>query len=275
MASFALMTRWLGGLVIAGSLAVSPFAFAAEPDTIVTLKNGDMARGVLIERTTGDHVTLQLPSGESRTYPWADIDAVKPIPPQVATAPPVAAAPPPPAGAVVHLVSDDSAARVAKLAGRGEGSFATGTGYGSITLEVVDMVCRAPCNRIVPAGSYRIIGDGLIDSDEFDVPSAGEVTVHATMRGRGRKSGGRAGLFIGVPFIVLGGGLLAVGVVTADTIPHTSSYLLLGAGGGLLGLGLIGTALGIYFLATAHSDVTVTPGNSPAAVLARGGAFVF
>ena len=118
-------------------------------------------------------MTLQLPSGESRTFPWADIDSVKPITPPVATAPPVAAVPPPPAGAIVHLVSDDPAASVAKLAGRGEGSLATGTGYASITLEMVDMVCRAPCNRIVPAGSYRIIGEGLIDSDEFDVPSAG------------------------------------------------------------------------------------------------------
>ncbi len=46
------MNHWLGGLVIAGSLAISSFALATEPDSIVTLKNGDMARGVLIERTT-------------------------------------------------------------------------------------------------------------------------------------------------------------------------------------------------------------------------------
>ena len=89
-------------IVAFGALALfaSSLAHAAEPDTIVTLKNGDVARGVLVERVTGDHVTIQLSTGESRTYPWNDVESVKPLsaaPPPASTQAP--ASPPAPSGA--------------------------------------------------------------------------------------------------------------------------------------------------------------------------------
>jgi hypothetical protein len=276
------MSRWIAPLLFCGTLAFSSVALAAEPDTIVTLKNGDMARGTLIEKTTGDHVTIQLPSGESRTFPWADVASVAPITasPPVAPPPPVAPAPPvaPPPGAIVHLESDDPKASVARLAGRGQGSFTTGNGYGSMTLEVLDMVCHAPCGRFVPAGSYRISGEGLMDTDEFGVPDSGELTVHAHMASRVRHNGGRFALFVGIPFLIGGATMFVLGAVLGTATANGSIDLrpmMFGVGGALLGLGAIGTALGIYFLATSSSDVRVTPGNSPTAVLARGGTFVF
>ncbi len=267
--------------VVSVAIAASAVVFAADPDTVVTLKNGDVSRGVLVEKVTGDHVTIQLATGETRTYPWAEVESVK-----GAAAPPPAPAPPAPkreTGALVHLESDDDDAAISKLVGRGEGAFSAGTTYGSITLEVVDNVCFAPCGKRIPGGRYRMTGERLIDSEDFDLPDSGEVTVHAHMAGRGRRVGWMMGLFGGIPLLT--GGLLMLILASNMDPPKSASTLgytepdvrptFYGIGGVMVGLGVLGTALGIYFVTTAHSDVSVTQGNSPEALLSRGGTVVF
>lgn len=273
-------------IVAFGALALfaSSLAHAAEPDTIVTLKNGDVARGVLVERVTGDHVTIQLSTGESRTYPWNDVESVKPLsaaPPPASTQAP--ASPPAPSGAVVHIESNDEDASLSRLAGRGEGSWAGGGGYGSMSLELVDVICSPPCGKVVPAGRYRMSGRSLIDSKDFDVPSSGEITIHANMSGRGRRVGGMIGLFTGIPFIIGGATMFvlaaSMGAPTASSVtgytspdPRPTFFIM---GGIMLGVGVVGTVLGAYFLATAHSDVTITPGNTLQSFVARGGTLTF
>ncbi len=288
-------TAWKLAFSIAASVALTTStALGAPPDTVVRLKNGDLARGTLVELVGGDHVTIILPTGETRLYKWDDVDTVKneptaapPPPPPVATQAP--APPPPPSGAVVHIETNDEDARLSRLASTGEGILSVGGGgYGTVTVDVYDAVCHAPCDRLVPAGWYNMAGEGLIPSRQFEVPARGAITVNAHMASRGRVIGGRWGLIVGIPFTIAGGFILAFAATSSVFDPEPKSglggfdrtpYLAMGAG--VLGLGLLGVGLGIYFLATAHSDVTTgttgttSPSNSLASFVHRGFALSF
>ncbi|CAN5248381.1 hypothetical protein BH09MYX1_BH09MYX1_12560 [soil metagenome] len=270
------MTGKFGWAFIVGisSTLLATSAFA--DDTIVKLKNGDMARGVLVELTRDDHVTIQLPSGESRTYPWSEVDTVSPVapPPPPALPPPApvqAVQPPPPQGAVVHMIANDEDARLSKLAGTGESSAQYGVSTINVTVDIYDALCRAPCDKVIRPGLYRIAGKGLIPTDDFDVPANGVITVDAHMRSKSRVTGGRVGLYVGIPFVVAGAVILWLASTITPIEPTVTSYGTIGdyydprpgiyaLGGVMLGLGVIGVSLGIYFLATAHSSVDVTPG---------------
>lgn len=272
----------IGAAVAIAAAVVGISSVAHADDAVVKLKNGDMARGVLVELTRGDHVTIQLPSGESRTYAWADVESVSPVAPSVPPPPPPAAPPPVETGAVVHLVADDEEARLSKLAGTGETTEQIGTSMVQVEVEIYDSLCRAPCDKRIKPGLYRIAGKGLLPSNDFEVPSSGAITVNAHMAGKGRLGGGRMALFIGIPLMIAGGSLLIFSAIVLKPPPSDTSLdirpIFYGMGGALLGLGAIGVGLGIYFLATAHSDATVTAlpqGNSVQSFIYRGMTLTF
>ncbi len=276
--------KWhIPAIVGTAILAVALPVLAAD-DTVVKLKNGDMARGTLVELTKNDHVTLQLASGESRTYPWADVESVTPIaapppppPPTVTVAPP-----PPEPGAMVHLVADDDAARLSKLAGTDSTTAQVGMTQVSLEVEVYDALCRAPCDKQIRPGLYRISGKNLIPSDDFEVPASGAIQVDAHMAGKGRLTGGRFLLWTGIPLLL--GGVLTMTIPlwipsSRDSTTSSLSTMLVGMGAGLAGRWALGLGIGIYLLATASSTVTVTPlpaqGNTVGSFLYRGMALSF
>lgn len=262
-------------------MLVAAPAFA--DDAVVKLKNGDMARGLLMELTQGDHVTIQVSSGEIRTYAWSEIDSVAPVTPSLPPPPAPALVqplpPPPPRepeGALVHIVTDDEDARLSKLAGTDETSERVGTTIISLQVDVYDSLCRAPCDKRIRPGFYRITGRDLNATDDFEVPAAGAISIDAHMRSRTRARMGKSVLVSGISLLVGGGAAFVLSALFTNT-GNTSSFrpLLYGIGGAMIGLGAIGMTLGIYFLATAHSQVEVTQANTVQSFVYRGMTLTF
>jgi hypothetical protein len=72
--------HWLQALAFAtAAFVIAPSAEAQTLET-VTLKNGDIYEGELVERVLDDHVTIRLATGEIRRFAWADIASSDPAP---------------------------------------------------------------------------------------------------------------------------------------------------------------------------------------------------
>jgi hypothetical protein len=86
-------------LVCATSLAtlVAPATARADDGRIhVVLVDGSEVQGELVEKVPGDHLTIQLATGEVRTIPWASIQSTNPVEPTPAPTTPPPPPPPPP-----------------------------------------------------------------------------------------------------------------------------------------------------------------------------------
>lgn len=70
-------------LALAPALVDRTASAQPAPEQTVWLKNGGFVRGALIELVPGDHVTVQLATGEIRRIPAAEIDRMS-----TSTAPP-------------------------------------------------------------------------------------------------------------------------------------------------------------------------------------------
>jgi len=253
--------------VVVGLLLATHLALA---DTIVHLKNGDVAAGTPVEITRGDHVTLKLATGDVRTYAWADIESVtdeiaKPVPPPVVITPAPAAAAAVPTGVLVHLDADDPHAMLATSSGYGEG----GDGHVSIQIEEYRSFCMVPCDKSVPPGVYRIVGRDLVSTDDFSIPDgARSVQLAATMHGRARRGWGKVlsnggGVFsvVGVFFLIIAPQMkldpsgVPNGIAYDPGFDNRSGFYAMG--GVTLGVGVALLVGGIYLLATGSSSVEV------------------
>jgi hypothetical protein len=132
----------------------------------VKLIDGSLFRGTLVEVVPNDHVTLLLPSGETRRFAWADVEHQGPVPtpPAAASPAPAPSSPPPsrpepsepePAITVkadkvdVHVASDQD--DVALLYRGGQAEFgARGTA------RHFQLICNAPCDAQLPVGVHRL-----------------------------------------------------------------------------------------------------------------------
>lgn len=159
--------RWIAALFVAlfGVGMVVGTAGAQAPPDVVELRNGGMVRGTLVENLPGDHVTIQLATGEVRTFPAAEVLRVGPAPappsgpilaepgylsPTVVPSPVVS---PMVNVRVVGTVEDLSLHR---LTGTASVSVWTGPGIGTAAIDQFALVCGAPCEQQVPAGSYTL-----------------------------------------------------------------------------------------------------------------------
>lgn len=197
----------------AAAPAPGPVAAAAEPEHVVTLRDGAIYRGVLIELVPNDHLVLRLATGELRRIAWADIQsrhvvASAPVPAPVPVPFPVAAQPPTPRGprAVVHVDSSSPQAELYRNIGS---SMLVAVGqpgamYGQA--EHWERICRAPCDTPVdPSSRFQIRGDGLVPSSPFDLPSGqASVTVSVKPGSLARRKGGVALLTAGVLGVTVG-----------------------------------------------------------------------
>jgi hypothetical protein len=161
---------------------------------VVVLKNGDMLRGTISERKTGESVVFVMMTGEVRTIPWADVKYAGPE----SERPKVAAE-----GKPQSTQRDSVRPFVTVRSGEAPFNFratptdepvtlhvhsgsATVVGHGFTTRGTAAMyvgaadsystICTAPCSATLPAGTHRLAlsqGRGTpVESDE-PTPLAG------------------------------------------------------------------------------------------------------
>lgn len=155
--------RWARTFVTAFSLVSFSFApvatesqAQASPD-VVELRNGGLVRGTIVENIPGSHVTIQLITGEVRRFPMAEVLRVGRG--EERSGDPVTAAVvvvPRPTEPTVRLRVVATAPETAlhRLTGMTTMSVFTGRGFGAAFVDQFEMVCVAPCERDIPAGSY-------------------------------------------------------------------------------------------------------------------------
>ncbi len=187
------MQRLGRSLALFSSLWLAPAVARAQAsggatDETVRLRSGAVYSGHLVEKVPGDHVTLQLATGEIKVIPWADIPAAA-----APSAPPAAAA-----SVRVRLRAENPHVALYRLSSTFGGYDGDGDAFSGANYE---RVCLTPCDlRLDRASQYQIGGEGVAASDILELPAADrvELTVHA----------GSASLqALGWVFTYLGGGL--------------------------------------------------------------------
>lgn len=205
-------------------LAVPAGAQTSTPPDVVRLRDGTFLRGTIVERSP-TQVVLMLPTGETRTYPAAEVEhagpdtpAPEPVPqaPSVA-APPFVAPPAPPAGqgvARLHVRTAQEGLSLQRLQGTTSISVWTGRGVASAQLDQFGIICNAPCDIEVPEGTYQLgiaqgEGNALRAGPPIDL--RGEMTLGLTYDDRsllramgwltfGLSAAGGGALMIAAPF---------------------------------------------------------------------------
>lgn len=218
----------------------------------VHLRSGGLFRGRVTEILPGDHVTVNLPSGEARRIPWADVERVivasTPVPP-----PPTASAPPTPSPsmvgprAIVHIKSSGRVTLYRRAAG---------------TTELV-RACDSPCDAALPLGDgYRIGGRGITTTNEFRLAAKPGGSVELTV------DGPNWGGIVGGGLLTIGGGvtayvgaLFALAGASCAGCRATKSIQNAGFGALAVGAAMIGVGLLIVFpsLKTDLSQETSAP----------------
>lgn len=213
-------------------LAVPAGAQTSTPPDVVRLRDGTFLRGTIVERSP-TQVVLMLPTGETRTYPAAEVEhagpdtpAPEPVPqaPSVA-APPFVAPPAPPAGqgvARLHVRTAQEGLSLQRLQGTTSISVWTGRGVASAQLDQFGIICNAPCDIEVPEGTYQLgiaqgEGNALRAGPPIDL--RGEMTLGLTYDDRSLL---RAMGWLTFGLGAAGGGALAIAAPFAG--PTSCSY---------------------------------------------------
>jgi hypothetical protein len=150
----------LGATLWMTVMLVGPVAAQAPPD-VVELRNGGMVRGTLIENIPGDHVTIQIATGEVRTFSAAEVLRVGAAPVAPVMTPVVVepgypsgtSIPQPPTPMVrVRVEGTSEELSLHRLTGTASVSVWTGRGVGTAAIDQFAIVCGAPCEQQLPAG---------------------------------------------------------------------------------------------------------------------------
>ncbi len=257
-------------IVASVSLCLSVCAIAHAEER-VTLADGTVMQGELVEKVPGDHITLKLATGEIRTIRWSALA------PQMQTPPPQVTIQQPqqPQGPLTHVTIDGDAPGISLMRVMGFGFVQYGSSTGSFAS--YQTVCVAPCQADIDGTAmYQIAGDGITPSATFSVPQ-GPTHLHV--------HGGSLGARLGGVWLVVGGITLAVtGGIFAGTFAAISTPGQDNTGwivGGLItaGVGVIMTAFGIP-LFTGSATSVVNDQNVPVAkrapsIRATANGFVF
>jgi hypothetical protein len=206
----------IGLLVVAMVLPASAArADPVIPHDSVTLRNGAIYSGEIVEKVPGDHETLKLATGEVKRFEWADIvPAAPPAPPAPPPPPPPVAVPTPaaPPARQVRVRLDADNVNTQLEAYGGVDLVADGNGRVYEQEEGIP-VCTAPCDKPLTGGRYRVNGPGIVPSGWFDLPvNADSVVLHAKTSSQVAMTLGvlmtatsvGVGVGGGVPFYVVG-----------------------------------------------------------------------
>lgn len=252
----SVMRSWLLPWMLASTLTLSA---AAQGTERVTLADGTVMQGELVEKVPGDHITIKLATGEIRTIQWSALA------PQAAPATPVVpeVAAPPPTGPMVHVVVEGDRPGVTLVRILGYGMVEAYTGYGTAigAFEQSRPVCIAPCQADIEAnGMYRIGGDGVSPTGTFGLPvQQGNGPLH--LRVHAGSLGARVGgvwLLIGGISIGVAGGTLAALAAAESSVSSDPGLLVTGLV--LTGVGVVGIVVGAILLAGSGTSVVTDSG---------------
>jgi hypothetical protein len=178
----------------AAAAAGQPRAAGAD---VIDLKNGGALHGTMIDAVPNSYARIQLVTGQVATVPWQDIERIErgiaapAIPGPAAAATPAATAP----AATVWVHIEGSQVAQLQRDTSGDGNWVT--------------VCTAPCDRALPAQvGYRIVGDGIRDSSDFELSAQGGQRQTLTV-----DEGSRGGFVLGIVGTVAGGIAIGIGLL--------------------------------------------------------------
>lgn len=281
-----LLSVWLAaGSVISSQSQCVSAAFGAKAgastgeDFAVTLRDGSFYRGVLLELTPQDHVTIRLSSGEVKRFPWSKVKKAEPAgqskPPTSSTKDDdddFSASPNKPASkessqtedrseaAVLLEVDSDNPQAVVKQLIDQSSSIAVatnlrgGVAVGGSSSESWRQVCVVPCGvRVSPHLSYRI--EGPFPTSSLFVLPQGTDSVRLQV-----KAGSRAGAILGGGLMggIGLGSLLGAGLFLA--FAHDTKEQLI-AGGVWMGVGVAIGLIGIPILLASRTEVHASGGQ--------------
>ena len=231
--------------LLAPSLAPAPLAAQPAPEQTVWLKNGGFVRGALVELVPGDHVTLQLVTGEIRRILTTDIDRLGASPAPPSSGPPLSTPPaatppaaPPASGLVANVPSPLASARP-------EQALVRVTAPPQIELQVRPRlergpwttVCLAPCDRslVVIDREFRAAGANVYPSHTFLIePNDRPVRIEVNPGSATSHRWGVIGILAGTPLFLLGGTGFGLGRVQGQDALATTGLVAAIAGGALL-----------------------------------------
>jgi hypothetical protein len=248
-------------MVLPSSVAL---ADPAIPQDSVTLKNGAIYSGEIVEKVPGDHETLKLATGEVKRIEWADIvPSAPPAPPPPPVAAPTPAAPP---AKQVRVRLDADNVNTQLEAYGGEALVADGNGRVYEEEEGIP-VCTAPCDKSLAGGRYRVNGPGIVPSGWFDLPlNADSVVLHAKTSSQAAMITGLimtaasvgVGVGGGVPFYVIGN----------DSQSPNQAFKDVGIGFFVLGAMMVVVGLPLWLI---NSSSSVRTDSGTLSQAARGG----
>ncbi|AKF08374.1 hypothetical protein [Sandaracinus amylolyticus] len=233
----ALLVLGAALLAIATALVAPTGALAqTTPPDVVRLRDGSFLRGTIVERTP-ERVVVMLPTGETRTYAAAEVESAGPAEMMLATPvapPPVVALPAAPIGppmARLRVTTDDEELSLHQLTGSATVAVWTGRGTGTARIDQYAVICNAPCDTEIPAGTYQLgIAHGTGDAQRSGRPIdlRGDVDLFLEYEDRtGIRVAGWM-VFIGG---MIGGTLLMTLPVLTGSYGDNTGYLI---GGGVL-----------------------------------------
>jgi hypothetical protein len=254
------MKSWHAGVFVASMLAPS-IVFAQER---VTLADGTVMQGELVEKVPGDHITLKLATGEIRTITWSALAPQMQAPPPVVMQQQAQV----PTGPTTHVAIDADAPGVSLMRVMGFGFVQYGSATGSFAS--YQTVCVAPCQADVDANAtYQISGDGVTPSSPFTLPTANGAPVRLHVHGGslGARIGGLWLVISGITFAVTGGVLAGTFAALSSSSDDTTGWIV--AGLVTAGVGVVMTVLGIPLVSgsgttvVTDQNVTVAHRNAP------------
>lgn len=179
----------VAALTLVAAILAAPAAPAAaqtaHPD-VVRLHDGTMLRGTISEQTA-EHLVIVLPTGEVRTYPMSAVASAGPASPPAAPpivpaiVPAIVQAPAGPPLARLRVTSDQQELSLQQLQGTTTVAVWTGRGVGSARIDQFSIICNAPCDTEIPAGTYQLgVAQSTGDARRAGAPIdlRGDVNLH-------------------------------------------------------------------------------------------------
>jgi hypothetical protein len=247
----------LAFLTSAGAQAQAP---SPVPDVVI-LRDGGLVRGTIVEAPADGPVTIQLVTGDVRTYPRADVEyagpeSSRPVPPRpldvhVPTSQTAVPAESPPSVADVPAPSrDEVRLRVTSVTPglelnvqTGSATITAGLGYGSggAVLEQYRALCTAPCEATLPRGTYSLMvrderGRTYAVRERTSVSQPSELAL-GLRRPRGARIAGTVLMAVGVVLSAVGFSQVPKYDILDESSQWNTHFALGCSGLGLIGIG--------------------------------------
>jgi len=266
--SFFVLTALVAPEVRAQAPASEPKVDQAALADAIELKNGAYLRGLILEVDPASHLTIELPTGEVRKIPIADIESaersgrplkfIESAPAATKSAPKAAPAESEPSRRELdRLLAAIPGPRVKlSLDANRDAYFERRIGSGLSDYIAYHLVCQVPCSSEVPALDpvpYRIDGDRTEPTEWFQLPRY-DARIKADLVSNMWPIWPRAMLVGGVIFSLVGGGMLAGWALADGSDAVRDVGIGLSAAGGVFFL-----TSGVLFLVRPHSTYVIEP----------------